>query len=360
MPVNPGESSYAEGIFNNVLSQLKLVNNHDLKPFSWKNSPQSEHPSTCFHTPVGKIEIDVSSGELLIGSVSSGLLPDSITDDATYLSLFGKARISVEREVTHFVTKRKHDGANYHFAFCSNKHVYILEKWDEVDLIALPYFETIFGVDLMQVMCESHVLAECSAWYSREDLIILLRENKDISVPLPKRSVRFVMVLDGSKTTGRVHKIESNATHSLELLLALRHSGGVGELLAGNILPITQILPRPPRDNEAATSSEDETSNLSVLESVLSKFDQPKYMHFFVKSKFISTGGGDNNKHDLTLAGVELIRFGLRFNIRHNVNNKLYQLVADSFSGWCLASCQQMNDHLLGFSRYFLLENSMN
>ena len=144
-------------------------------------------------------------------------------------------------------------------------------------------------------------------------------------------------------------------------LLTLRHSRGVGELLAGNILPITQILPRPPKDNEAATSSEDETSNLSVLESVLSKFDQPKYMHFFVKSKFISTGGGDNNKHDLTLAGVELIRFGLRFNIRHNVNNKLYQLVADSFSGWCLASCQQMmNDNLLGFSRYFLLENSMN
>ena len=339
-------------IFNSVLNRLGFSRGEENQQldYFWKNreafladSLFDKCSTSCFFTDEGHVEIDIISGRMLINSVSSGRLPESIVGDEYFVNLFGKALFAVLRRDKYFSTSRKFNGAHYRFAFTPDGRVYIRETFELgnalTDLIAIPDFGRSF---VTSNLAEFESMLECTAWYSSKNRVILFKDKySDANVPLPKRSIRFVAKLDEIKNKCNIFKLENGSVDAFELLTSLEKNDG--------LLTLTQILPRD-RSNETKTAIASPEQGLDSpimvlrdMEQILEKFDDRKYIHLFVLKR--------DEKGPLIFSGFEFIRYGIRFNVKKETKGKgadVIKLIADSFSGWSLSSCQQLkNDNLL-------------
>ena len=125
------------------------------------------------------------------------------------------------------------------------------------------------------------------------------------------RNVRFVLIFSNpdEKNICQLYKVENSSVGAVELLSFLDKRDG--SIILSQILPRADFVPCETVVGDVGDSQ----LVIREIENILEKFDDKKFIHFFIKQQ-------PGNDGKATLSGIEFIRFGLRLNVRRNDQNR--------------------------------------
>ncbi len=309
----------------------------------------------CRHS--GKIiSINTVSGAVLIDGYPVGTLPESIKTNKTFVRLFGEEFGEVESTKDHskFCTTQAWNGFYYEFVLlCANK---LLVK--EIPATASSQQALSSGsaadqdvkglsfggetelelVDATGLCLEGELpvfLREMySHWYDRKTGVVYFRRLHPT-----RRECDYVMMLDPNQSSTTVLKMPMSNGHRCSLKAAIK-------IAEKNSLKVNISSSSKKSSDLSAVEllqrvAKPSTREIQQVLSILSKFEDVKYIHIF---------SSDKDPNSLSL--IELPRYELAFEYRN------MRFVCCEFKGLVLSTAQTLKDLVPNFRRYLVLENT--
>lgn len=304
-----------------LTAALRIVLEATPAHLSWKRVNAGDVPTGCYEAEAGQnlFSINVQTGTILYNGLPPRRLPASILQMPLYIRTFADRNFEVVMDAAGVLsTTRPVSGRVYSFFVDAKGELIVREREDCGDdsvvlelLNGVPDMVKQWGGDLPIRLRHMH-----SHWLCRERQVVLLRPQH-----FNQRDVHFLLLADRSECF-RIPE------HQQPLpwwdLLAMTDS--------------FDSLLLPKSSDHLIVHDQNE----SILRT-LGKFETDRTLiHTYL-----------SHKGDLLF---ELPRYGLAFELADDIGSSGGLLESKNYSGFVLSAEQQLDDALLGFDQYLVLE----